>query len=213
MRTLSYLIIFFLAPAIILLNFRLLVTNHNYYQKEFEKLGVYNTVDKNTAVVQSERLVKYLCCNGHLDPEFFTKREVLHLADVKSRVLAATTMLFLNLGLVILIATILLAKKKRQILLWVLKTGSLVGILAILTLSASSFINFDFLFLKFHLISFTNDLWLLPPESNLIKLFPQQFFQDSANRIATRSVIMLGIIYLLSILIEKSFSKGSKSKY
>lgn len=202
MRIISYLIIVFLTPAIILLNFRLLVTNQNFYQKEFEKLGVYDALEKNTAITQSKQLIEYLCCRrGQLDPEFFTQREVLHLKDVKGLITSAQILLFLNISIIIIISAALLFKKKQKILISALKTGSIVGTLAILILSSSSLINFDFLFLKFHLISFTNDLWLLPPESNLIKLFPQKFFQDFANQIALRSTVMLVSIFLISYLL------------
>lgn len=131
MKILSYLIVVFLAPAIILLSFRLLVFNHNYYQKEFENLGVYEVIEKNTAIQESQKLIDYFCCNGQLDLEFFTQREILH-----------------------------------------------------------------------HKI-FPNDLWRLPPESNLLKLFPPQFFQDFANRIVLQSLLMLVIIYLLSVFLSR----------
>ena len=45
----------------------------------------------------------------------------------------------------------------------------------------ASLFNFDRLFLQFHLLSFSNDLWLLDPSRDyLIMLFPQGFWYDMA---------------------------------
>ena len=198
MTVASYLIICFLAPTIVLLNFRLLATSDNFYQKEFAQLGVYNVLEKNTARVQSKNLIDYLCCSGKLDTEFFTERERLHLTDVKALIKQAQLLLLINLVLVITISLALLLKKKQEALFSAIKTGAIVGIGAIFILAVSSLINFDFLFVKFHLISFSNDLWLLPPESNLIKLFPQRFFQDLANRVAAQSIMMLILVFVVA---------------
>lgn len=198
MKALSYLIIIFLTPTIILLNFRLLVGSHNYYQKEFAKLKVYHQIEKNTANMQSKSLIDYLLGDGQIDKEFFTKREVLHLADVKNLINQAQILLIINFGLIAAISSTLLIKKKKKILSAALSAGSATGIGAILALAVSSAVNFNFLFTNFHFISFHNDLWLLPPESNLIKLFPQEFFRDAANRIALQSLLMLLGTYIFA---------------
>lgn len=203
MKIASWLIVIFLAPAIILLNFRILLTNYNFYQKEFEKLGVYSNIEKNIATAATKLIINYLCCNGRLDPQFFTQREILHMRDVKALTKLTNLLLLANLGLIAAIAITLLLKNNQKGLLSAFKIGSAVGIGAILVLSVSSLINFDFLFIKFHLFSFTNDLWLLSPESNLIKLFPQKFFQDFANRIATQSMMTLILIFAISHLLSK----------
>jgi len=50
-----------------------------------------------------------------------------------------------------------------------------------LALGLGTMLGFDQLFLKFHLISFTNKLWQLDPAKDyLIMLFPQGFFYDAA---------------------------------
>ena len=55
------------------------------------------------------------------------------------------------------------------------------------------------MFLKFHEISFNNNLWLLNPETdNLIKLFPLEFFYDFVLKIVLYSVIASIIFGFLS---------------
>jgi integral membrane protein (TIGR01906 family) len=65
--------------------------------------------------------------------------------------------------------------------------GLVVGALGLLGLGA--LIDFQRLFFQFHLLSFSNDLWLLDPtRDRLIQLFPQEFFFDAAMRIALFTV-------------------------
>jgi integral membrane protein (TIGR01906 family) len=48
-----------------------------------------------------------------------------------------------------------------------------------------SMLDFDNLFLEFHLLSFDNNLWILDPtKDNLLMMFPQGFWYDSAIRLA-----------------------------
>ena len=59
---------------------------------------------------------------------------------------------------------------------------ALVGVL--------SLVGFDRLFLYFHLISFSNDLWILDPSRDyLIAMFPQGFFFDATMLIAGLVVV------------------------
>jgi len=206
-RALSYLIIIFLAPAIILLNFRLLVFNEKFYQNLQSNSGVPSQIDSQLANYQTKKLIKFLCCNQTLDGVFFTQREIAHMQDVKKLIKLANIQLALYSGLMIPISFYLLYKSRRKLLFAAFKGGSAVGLITIAALSITSFLNFDFLFLNFHLISFQNDLWMLPAGSNLLTLFPQQFFVDFANRIAYQSLLMLGIIYLLSSLLSRANSK------
>ena len=66
-------------------------------------------------------------------------------------------------------------------------------------------IDFNWLFTQFHLLSFSNDFWLLDPATDyLIMLFPEGFWYDTflfcALAIAAGAVILGGVggWYLLS---------------
>ena len=59
-----------------------------------------------------------------------------------------------------------------------------LGVIGVLGALAAT--DFSDLFIQFHLLSFSNDLWLLDPRTdNLIRLFPQEFFLDAAMRIVS----------------------------
>jgi integral membrane protein (TIGR01906 family) len=112
----------------------------------------------------------------------FNDREVAHLRDVKAlfwlgyRVLAAT--LIYCLGYVAL--SLFAWKDRRHLALGLFGGGSLT-VIVVAALGLGILFDFDQLFLMFHLVSFSNDFWLLDPTSDyLVMLFPQGFWFDTA---------------------------------
>ena len=68
-----------------------------------------------------------------------------------------------------------------------------------LALGLGILLNFDQLFLQFHLFSFSNEYWQLDPTRDyLIMLFPQGFFFDAATLCALATgggaVVLGGVI-------------------
>lgn len=210
MRVISYLIIIFLAPALILLNFSILVFNYRFYQSEFAKLGVYRQFPKEIVDTQARDLIDYLCCQGALDQNFFTQKEKLHLADVKSLIRLVNLQFIFTAAVIIACCTALFISKKINLLLFGLRWGSTALLVSVISLWLAAIFNFDLFFTKFHLLSFKNDLWLLPPESNLIKLFPQAFFADFANRIAYQTIVFSISILITSMIINSILKKHIK---
>ena len=202
MRVISYLIFIFFTPALILLNFNFLVFNHGFYKTQFEKLNVYESFNSKEIVDnQSKKLIGYLCCGKELDRDFFTEREILHLSDVKKIITLnqAASVLFVSLVLAGFIILILKTNEKEFVK--TILVSSTITILSIVFLRFSTFINFvnvDQAFLQFHYLAFDNDLWQLPESANLIKLFPQQFFVNFANRIAIQTLIISAGLFLAS---------------
>ena len=209
MRAISYLIFIFFAPALILLNFNFLVFNHGFYKTQFEKLRVYETFGSREIVDnQSERLIGYLCCGKELDRDFFNERERQHLADVKKIITLNQAAAVLLAGLVLSGFIFLILKKNEKEFAKTLLGASVITVLSLIFLWLSAFINFDWFFLQFHYLTFDNDLWQLPEGANLIKLFPQQFFLNFANRIAIQTLIISVILILVSLyLVRENDSK------
>ena len=67
--------------------------------------------------------------------------------------------------------------------------GGGLTIAMMLALGMGTFLGFDRLFLRFHLISFSNTLWMLNPNDSLILMFPQGFFYDAALFLAIATAI------------------------
>jgi integral membrane protein (TIGR01906 family) len=141
--------------------------------------------------------------------ELFNQREVIHLKDVKGliqldyRVLLGTFIYALGFAMV----SLLWQRKRywRQLASGTIG-GSGITLALMLALGLGALLNFDRLFWRFHLISFTNELWQLDPTRDyLIMLFPQGFFYDAALLCALATAlgaIILGGMagsYLLSV--------------
>ncbi len=78
-----------------------------------------------------------------------------------------------------------------------LRRGGALTLALFAAFGALSLFDFDQLFLRFHLVSFDNDLWMLDPtKDNLIMMFPQGFWYESAIRLAlaTGSQALLAIL-------------------
>jgi len=176
-KIISYFIIIFLTPTLILLNYRYLVFNHNFYKSEFARLNIYQQFASRQAVdTQSTNLIKYFCCAQTLDKDFYTQKEISHLADVKNLILLTNT-LMVFFSIVLLVTTLfLIIKKQLKTLFKTYQLSSLATLVIIFVLYLSSKLNFSFIFINFHYLTFRNDYWLLSQDSNLLKLFPQQFF-------------------------------------
>ena len=206
MRIVSYLIFIFFAPAFILINFNFLVFNHGFYKSQFEKLNVYETFGSKEVVNnQSKTLIGYLCCGKELDLNFFTEREGLHLSDVKKIITLNQVASVVLVGLILAGLLILILKKNEREFAKTVMGASAITVVAVIFLWLSALFNFDWFFLKFHFLAFDNDLWQLPESANLIKLFPQQFFVNFANRIAIQTLAISAGLFLVSYYFVKKY--------
>ena len=204
MRIVSYLIFIFFAPALILINFNFLIFNHGFYKTQFEKLNVYETFGSKEVVNnQSKTLIGYLCCGKELDLNFFTEREGLHLSDVKKIITLNQVASVLLVGLILAGFLILILKKNEREFAKTVMGASAITVFAVIFLWLSALFNFDRIFLQFHFLAFDNDLWQLSESANLIKLFPQQFFVNFANRIAIQTLAISAGLFLAAFYFLK----------
>jgi len=116
--------------------------------------------------------------------ELFNQREVAHLRDVKGLIWLDYRLLLATLVYALGYAGVsLLWRRKRywQRLAWGIVGGGGITLAVMLALGVGTLLNFDQLFLQFHLLSFANELWMLDPTRDyLIMLFPQGFWYDAA---------------------------------
>jgi integral membrane protein (TIGR01906 family) len=128
--------------------------------------------------------------------QLFNEREVGHLRDVKGlfrlvyRILLGTfiyVMLYAGLSL-------FWRRDKRQ-LVWGMVGGGGLALVLMIALGLGTLFNFEQLFLQFHIISFTNDMWMLDPASDyLIMLFPGGFWFDAALLCALTTAVLALIL-------------------
>ena len=128
----------------------------------------------------------------------YNEREILHMRDVKSLVKAVYSAQQIAAIYLVLFAALGLAFFRRPFLpplVRLLHYGGLATLGLVLLVGFGSLLGFDRLFLAFHLISFSNDLWQLDPRTDmLIRMFPQGFFFDATIAIAVLILVESAIL-------------------
>ena len=165
------------------------------YQYGFQKYSVSQTT--GLAEVELEKAAKGLISYFNSDEEdisltvvkddqpfeLFNQREVVHLKDVKGLIWLDYWVLLGTLLYALTYAGFSFFWRKRRYwrrLAWGVVGGGGVTLALMLALGLGILLGFDQLFLQFHLISFTNELWQLDPTRDyLIMLFPQGFWFDA----------------------------------
>jgi integral membrane protein (TIGR01906 family) len=124
----------------------------------------------------------------------FNEREIQHMVDVQGLFHQIFWVWGLSLAGLILGAIAMIVVEPAtggRALVRAAAIGGGVTALLIAFLGLASLVDFSRLFYQFHLVSFSNDLWLLDPRRDrLIQLFPQGFFFDAAIRIAVQTLVM-----------------------
>lgn len=123
----------------------------------------------------------------------YRSREILHMRDVKGLV-RGVYRLQEAAGLYLLaFAAFGLALWRRDFLPRLARAAVLGGALTlalVVLVGLVSLVGFDRLFLAFHLVSFSNDLWLLDSRTDfLLAMFPEGFFFDATIWIAGSTII------------------------
>ena len=203
-------------------------SDFGWYEKEYAKYNVLDDLEMemSDAMQVTKEMMSYLRGNradlvvetkvDGEEREFFNDREKAHMVDVKNLFIGG---LWLRRGAILILAIsfLVLIKTKadwKQLLpkSFLITIGSFVGI----TLAAGVLFMTDFhrYFMIFHEIFFTNDLWLLDPDTDLlIRMLPEGFFLDMVKRIGLIFLILMVIVLVISVVILKlrSIRKTNKS--
>ena len=145
-----------------------------------------------------------LTVNKNGEPlSLYNEKELIHMEDVRNIVQLFTILQIASIVIFVGVAILIylkngLAPLLKGIQIGAIVTAALTGVLIIWAL-----IDFNSLFLIFHYISFTNNLWVLDPAKDyLIMMFPEGFFNDAAILIVFSILIEAAIIWLAAYLIK-----------
>jgi len=171
------------------------VNSQSLYEYGFEKYGVSQTtglaeeeLEKSASGLISyfnsgEDYISLTVIKDGKPFGLFNEQEKVHLKDVKDLIWLDSWVLLGTLIYMLAYAGgSLFWQKKRhwRRLAWGVVGGSSITLALMLAMGiASVTVDFGQAFTQFHLIAFTNDLWLLDPTRDyLIMLFPQGFWYD-----------------------------------
>ena len=128
----------------------------------------------------------------------FNQREVIHLKDVKGLIWLDYLVLLGTLIYTLAYAGVCLFWRRQRYwrrLAQAVVGGSGITLALMVALGLGALLNFDQLFLQFHLISFTNEFWQLDPTKDyLIMLFPQGFWYDTTLFCALATLFGAGVL-------------------
>ena len=148
--------------------------------------------------------------HGTMVPNLFNNREILHMKDVKALVKLVNRIQIISVVIAVMciIVGFFIGELRHlsRSIIW-LGRGGILAILLTALVGVLSLVGFDRLFLYFHLISFSNDLWILDPSRDyLIAMFPQGFFFD-ATMLIGGLIIAQGLLLALLPRILRLFWK------
>jgi integral membrane protein (TIGR01906 family) len=186
--------------------------NRSFYDSEYNKLGVAETIGISGVELKETTTVLLDYIQDKRDDlnvsakilgqqrQVFNEKEIMHMVDVK--ILYQNAMFVKMLGWIGCIGFGILGiitdkknalKNGTEMFLM----GTVFSLSLIVFLGLYAIIDFEQFWLQFHYIFFTNDLFFLDPSKDiLIQMVPSQFFFDLVFRIA--GSFLIGMVILCS---------------
>ena len=136
---------------------------------------------------------------GGILRSIYSEREVLHMSDVKDLVrgvyrLGELSALYL---FAFAVAGMFFEPWRRSLrrTAWHMAMGGAVTLGLVVLVGLGALAGFERLFLAFHEVSFSNDLWQLNPRTDyLIAMFPEGFFFDATILIAVLIIVQSTVL-------------------
>lgn len=191
-----------------------LLYDPNTYQSGYARYNIGPRTGLSQAELQAatDSFIRFFEGRGALDVTIerdgrtrllFNERELHHMDDVRALFwlgdrVAGIAALYIAAFIVVGLLTRRLRGRELALLGF---AGSALTFLIALVFGLASLADFEELFLRFHMLSFANDLWMLDPRRDyLIAMFPQPFWFDCAMRIAAMTLGGAALIAVASTL-------------
>ena len=213
---------------LIAFNARWVINFPPLYSYGFDRYGIvdYTGIERDDLIAAGKRIRDYFndgselltiptTVRGVRVRNLYNEREILHMRDVKGLVRGVYRVSEISGLLMALIIAVGFAERGRRfapilarLLAWgggaTLALAGIVGIAAVF--------GFERLFLAFHLISFSNDLWQLDPRRDyLIAMFPEGFFFDATMLIAISILTQAAALAIVPPVIARMMRRRSES--
>ena len=201
----------FLSPLLLTVGLFLVLTvypiifvsqNSIFYKYHFSHNANIQSVDLEKSIQTSKKVTDFLLFGNSLPVEVMSERAVIHMFDVRDIYQRA----FAIPIIICLISLIFYYLERAKLTKKILLSGPILAITFYVILGLAGKKVFDFLFIKFHHIFYTNDLWMLDPNDMLIKLYPADFF---TRLIIFSAATTIFVSLLLIVLIIKKINYAS----
>jgi integral membrane protein (TIGR01906 family) len=183
-------------------NIRWVANDLQFYEDGFENYDVSGETGFSDAelIDISKGLIDYFNY-GEIDDtmDIFSEEEVIHLRDVRGLIQLSYVIQWTTLGyIIVFIAAGFAFGRKRFFHTFItgVAAGSIAGIMGVALTGIAALIDFDWLFIAFHRLFFTNDLWV--SSGYLPRIYTEGFFYDAAKFIAIATVLESAFIGLIA---------------
>ncbi len=172
---------------------RITAFDGNMYAGFFRANEIYTKLPD--ASERAENLLNYLKGGREINASYFNEKEITHLQDVKGLFSLSSMLLFLSMVFCLGIIGYAFFKKDLPLIAYCLIAGGALTLVFIILISLLS-LRFEWFFVKFHELLFSNSLWLMNPSTDkIIVLLPESFFKMAAKRIfLTAGALSFGML-------------------
>ena len=203
-------------------NVRLAFSSVQLYTYGFERYNVTRTTGLNTAQLvsvakeirdyfnSSEEFLDVRVLLGGEERPLFNQNEILHMRDVKGLVRGVyRVQQITGIYMVVYMAVVLAASRGMSLRREAgrVLAGSLLTVGMVAATGLVSLVGFDFLFEQFHVISFSNDLWMHPRHNYLTRLFTQGFFLEATIFVAAGVILQALLLAALAWVVRRWLSR------
>jgi integral membrane protein (TIGR01906 family) len=141
----------------------------------------------------------------------YSQKELIHLEDVRKIIDIFKMLSVLSLVLFLVMGLYMYFKFGFSQLLKSLQVGAVVTVVSLSFVMLWALIDFNSIFYFFHILSFSNDLWLLDPATDyLIMMFPAGFFFDSAVLIVATIIAVAIIVWFAAYVMKRVLLPANK---
>jgi len=176
------------------------ILKHDYIYEY--NLNFYPITERTSLEIEEIRKINSQIKNYFFDEKefleisIFNEKEIYHMKDVKD--IINNLFLYGKLSSVVFVIITLICVKKYNVRIYsVFKASSIVYSAMLLALAIGFLISFNKLFIIFHEIAFSNDLWKLNiNEDYLLMMYPENFFRDIALLILIFSISINFFLFL-----------------
>lgn len=207
-----------LLVVILVTSVELIVFSEAYFEWHYENRAITTTTQMsvNELMVVTDNMLDYikdkretLDMTAVIDnerQEVFGEREKAHMVDVKDLYLKVA--MAKKIAVLVIAALIILGIAKQKSLLYHLFNGVkyvisllllVIGIIGVLFA-----LDFNKYFTILHELFFSNDLWILNPQTDiLINMVPESYFYSVIMMILGVFIVLIGCVIALSEVIRK----------
>jgi len=133
--------------------------------------------------------------------DLFNNREIAHMKDVKQLVRGVYVLALVSAAYLAAMIIVGFGWQKARFVPALAKRltwGGGLTLILMVVFGIAALVGFDSVFLKFHQLSFANDLWRLDPRTDyLVRIFPQDFWFDATMWVSIRVIsgaLMLTVV-------------------